>query len=31
MVGVNNLDAANGSPRSDYTAWEAGKGFYIGF
>jgi hypothetical protein len=31
MVGVNSLDSANGSPRTDYTAWEAGMGFYIGF
>jgi hypothetical protein len=31
MVGVNNLDTPSGSPRSDYTAWEGGMGFYIGF
>lgn len=31
MVGVNNFDTPGGSPRSDYTAWQAGMGFYIGF
>jgi hypothetical protein len=32
IVGVNNLDAARGPPPgSDYTAWQAGMGFYIGF
>ncbi|QEX19910.1 hypothetical protein FRZ44_52250 [Hypericibacter terrae] len=31
MVGVNNLDTPASSPRSDYTAWQAGMGFYIGF
>jgi hypothetical protein len=31
MVGINNLDTASGSPRSDGTAWQGGMGFYIGF
>ena len=31
MTGVSTLAAANGSPRSDYTAWEGAIGFNINF